>query len=290
VLDFEISDTKLDNPAKGTEVITIANQTVLAKNSGTAKITAIGYNENGEAVKASVDVHVLGEDDDGYYGGYTPPEVSKFEVTGYETLKAFYSVDNSDREIGYEDASYSFGGSKSLKMYPSEKVQLEYEIRSYYPDKTKVEFSVGNDAIATVNDKGEIVAVAKGSTIVSVEVYFYDEEFDEYVMTPFSERIAVTVKDPFNINMIYLMSYKGDEEVVTIPENRGITTIYSFAFSGYEYVEKDLTAGFAPELRPKAHHWLILHGRYTCTARKPKCDSCGLQDICQEYISSHLKV
>ena len=57
-----------------------------------------------------------------------------------------------------------------------------------------------------------------------------------------------------------------------------------------EAVEKDLTEGFAPELRPKAHHWLILHGRYTCTARKPKCDICGLQDICQEYISSHLKV
>ena len=57
-----------------------------------------------------------------------------------------------------------------------------------------------------------------------------------------------------------------------------------------EAVEKDLTEGFAPELRPKAHHWLILHGRYTCTARKPKCDICGLKDICQEYISSHLKV
>lgn len=50
-----------------------------------------------------------------------------------------------------------------------------------------------------------------------------------------------------------------------------------------EAVEKDLTAGFAPELRPKAHHWLILHGRYVCTARKPKCTECGLQDICREY-------
>ena len=60
--------------------------------------------------------------------------------------------------------------------------------------------------------------------------------------------------------------------------------------STVEAVEKDLTAGFAPELRPKAHHWLILHGRYTCTARKPKCDTCGLQDICQEYISTHAKI
>ena len=50
-----------------------------------------------------------------------------------------------------------------------------------------------------------------------------------------------------------------------------------------EAVEKDLTAGFAPELRPKAHHWLILHGRYVCSARKPKCEECGLKDLCREY-------
>ena len=54
-----------------------------------------------------------------------------------------------------------------------------------------------------------------------------------------------------------------------------------------EAVEKDLTAGFAPELRPRAHHWLILHGRYTCTARKPKCDECGIKEWCREYISNN---
>lgn len=60
--------------------------------------------------------------------------------------------------------------------------------------------------------------------------------------------------------------------------------------STVEAVEKDLTAGFAPELRPKAHHWLILHGRYTCTARKPKCSECGLKDWCREYISNNVKI
>lgn len=54
-----------------------------------------------------------------------------------------------------------------------------------------------------------------------------------------------------------------------------------------EAVEKDLTAGFAPELRPRAHHWLILHGRYVCTARKPRCTDCGLQDWCRQYISEN---
>lgn len=55
-----------------------------------------------------------------------------------------------------------------------------------------------------------------------------------------------------------------------------------------EAVEKDLTEGFAPELRARAHHWLILHGRYVCTARKPGCGNCGLKDFCREYISNNL--
>ena len=57
-----------------------------------------------------------------------------------------------------------------------------------------------------------------------------------------------------------------------------------------ESVEKDLTAGFAPELRGKAHHWLILHGRYVCTARKPKCHDCGLNEVCREYLLNNVKV
>lgn len=55
-----------------------------------------------------------------------------------------------------------------------------------------------------------------------------------------------------------------------------------------EAVEKDLTKGFDEELRGKAHHWLILHGRYICTARKPKCPECGLKDFCREYVSNNL--
>ena len=48
-------------------------------------------------------------------------------------------------------------------------------------------------------------------------------------------------------------------------------------------VEKDLTDNIPADLRPKAHHWLILHGRYTCTARSPKCDICGLTGCCKEF-------
>ncbi len=48
-------------------------------------------------------------------------------------------------------------------------------------------------------------------------------------------------------------------------------------------VEKELVKHFPEALIHKAHHWLILHGRYTCLARNPKCEQCGLQAICRYY-------
>ncbi len=50
-----------------------------------------------------------------------------------------------------------------------------------------------------------------------------------------------------------------------------------------EAVEKDLEANIPVELRAISHHWLILFGRYTCTARAPKCDGCPLSGWCKEY-------
>ncbi|MCQ2127748.1 MAG: endonuclease III [Bacteroidaceae bacterium] len=46
-------------------------------------------------------------------------------------------------------------------------------------------------------------------------------------------------------------------------------------------VEKELVKHFPHNVLSTAHHWLILHGRYVCTARSPKCDSCGLSDVCR---------
>ncbi len=45
--------------------------------------------------------------------------------------------------------------------------------------------------------------------------------------------------------------------------------------------EKTLTANIPEEIIPRAHHWLILHGRYVCRARKPECGSCFLADVCK---------
>jgi len=46
-------------------------------------------------------------------------------------------------------------------------------------------------------------------------------------------------------------------------------------------VEKKLLKFVPDEFKLDAHHWLILHGRYTCVARKPKCGECVIQDLCE---------
>jgi endonuclease-3 len=48
-------------------------------------------------------------------------------------------------------------------------------------------------------------------------------------------------------------------------------------------VEKQLIKEIPRELIHKAHHWLILHGRYICVARKPKCERCGIRPACKYY-------
>ena len=50
-------------------------------------------------------------------------------------------------------------------------------------------------------------------------------------------------------------------------------------------VELDLERNIPEGLRPIAHHWLILHGRYTCKAIKPQCERCGLQKWCKFHSS-----
>ena len=53
-----------------------------------------------------------------------------------------------------------------------------------------------------------------------------------------------------------------------------------------EAVEQELEANIAESLRPIAHHWLILHGRYICKARTPLCEKCALKPFCEYYFLS----
>ena len=52
-------------------------------------------------------------------------------------------------------------------------------------------------------------------------------------------------------------------------------------------VEKELVKNIPNELIPKAHHWLILHGRYVCKSIKPRCEECGIKDFCKKGMLNH---
>ncbi len=51
--------------------------------------------------------------------------------------------------------------------------------------------------------------------------------------------------------------------------------------------ERQLIKNIPPELVARAHHWLILHGRYVCKARRPDCLNCGLKTACRYYNKSN---
>jgi len=53
--------------------------------------------------------------------------------------------------------------------------------------------------------------------------------------------------------------------------------------------EKQLVKYIPQEKLVIAHHWLILHGRYVCTARKPKCTECGIKNLCKYYTNQKAK-
>jgi len=70
-----------------------------------------------------------------------------------------------------------------------------------------------------------------------------------------------------------------DTHVFRISERLGLTTNSKSPLQ----TELELVKHIPADLIPKAHHWLILHGRYVCVARKPKCEECGLKPWCRYY-------
>ncbi|MBW7848792.1 MAG: endonuclease III [Bacteroidales bacterium] len=70
-----------------------------------------------------------------------------------------------------------------------------------------------------------------------------------------------------------------DTHVFRVSERLGLTKNAKTPLAA----EKQLVKYLPEELIPKAHHWLILHGRYVCTARNPHCHECGLAWLCDWY-------
>lgn len=76
-----------------------------------------------------------------------------------------------------------------------------------------------------------------------------------------------------------------DTHVFRVANRIGLTTNSKTPLQ----TELTLTKNIPEDKIPIAHHWLILHGRYVCTARKPKCNECGIAEVCRYFTAKNKK-
>ncbi len=110
------------------------------------------------------------------------------------------------------------------------------------------------------------------------------EKFNEIVPNDVKELQKLPGVGRKTANVIASVVYKKpalavDTHVHRVSRRIGLTTNAKTPLE----TEKQLVKYIPEELIPIAHHWLILHGRYVCIARKPKCESCGIQTYCKYF-------
>lgn len=123
----------------------------------------------------------------------------------------------------------------------------------------------------------------------------YLSEMSKKLVDDFNGKVPETVEDLMKLpgvgrksaNVITLVAYGNpampvDTHVFRVAERMGLTTNAKNPFDS----EKQLIKNLPKSVLPIAHHWLILHGRYVCVARKPKCGECGLKTWCRFYADS----
>jgi endonuclease-3 len=114
----------------------------------------------------------------------------------------------------------------------------------------------------------------------------------QMVMNDFNEKIPMTVEELMKLpgvgrktaNVITSVidaqpNMAVDTHVFRVAARIGLTVNAKTVLAA----EKQLVEFIPTELIHKAHHWLILHGRYVCVARNPKCNECGLKPVCKYY-------
>jgi endonuclease-3 len=112
------------------------------------------------------------------------------------------------------------------------------------------------------------------------------------VVSDFGGRIPESIEELMTLpgvgrktaNVVTLVAYGNpampvDTHVFRVSARLGLTTGAKTPLE----TENQLVSHLPRKLLPVAHHWLILHGRYVCTARKPQCPACGLKPFCRYY-------
>lgn len=209
-------------------VARIVNNKIVAVSSGKAIIKVQDPTTN---KSVTFEVTVLAEGDEGYRK-YDKPVADIFTLDGYKTKKAYYIVNNDEKEIGDTDSVNFFEGKYNLSMYPSETVLLNYTLDAYYPTDTTVAYETSNESIVKVDEVGNVTAVAEGFASVTIKV------LQDGKSTYYSQTVSVEVKDPYITTGASLTHYYGNGGLVDVPDDLHLTEIGNFAFANFEYVMK----------------------------------------------------
>ncbi len=218
----------LDYTSSNTSVIRVVNNKLIAVKSGKAVLRVRDPLTN---KSTTVNVTVLAEGDEGYKR-YDKPVAESFTLTSYTTTKAYFQLDSEERDIGSTGDTRYFEGSYSLSMYPSESVQLHYKLYPYFESDTTIKFTSSNESIVKISEAGVITAVAEGYASITAQVMMDGKA------TYYSQSVSIEVKDPFINTGASLTHYFGNGGVVEIPAKLHLTSIGTFAFSNYDYVDK----------------------------------------------------
>ena len=219
----------LEYSSTNTGAVAVVNNKLIAIAPGVSTIIAKSPTSG---LTVNLKVKVLSEDEEGFKR-YDKPVADVFELVGYETIKAYYMLSSTDRDIGEEGSMTYFGDRYSLSMYPSESVKLMYNLAAFFPKDTTVVFESSNDTIVSIDQTGKIVANEEGFSSVSVRVLLDGNS------TYYSATVDIEVKDPYVTTGPWLTHYYGNGDVVTIPEDLMLTEISEFAFSNCQYILKD---------------------------------------------------
>ncbi len=218
-------DEKNPNP-----VVKVVNGKLVALNPGSAWIVGTHPTEN---ISRSFKVTVLGpeDSDNPAYKKYDKPVADVFKVVGYKTLKAYYYINNDERDIGAVDDVKMYSGNFNLKMFPSESVSLITEFVPYL-DSAKIVYESNNKNIVEIDENGVVTAKAEGFSSVTVKVLLDGKS------TYFSKTISVEVKKPWIRTGPSLTHYFGLGGTVIVPADLNLKEIGQYAFSNFDYVDK----------------------------------------------------
>ncbi len=218
----------LDFASSKPSVVRVVNNKLVAVSSGNA---IIRVSDPVTKKNITFPVTVLKEGDEGFRR-YDKPVADIFRLTGYTTQKAYYVVDNEEKDIGDTGDRRFFDGNYSLALYPSETVLLSYDLDAYFPNDTTVEFETSNESIVKIDAYGNVTGVAEGFASVTIKV------MQDGRSTYYSETVSVEVKNPFLTTGASLTHYYGNGGLVTFPADLTLTEIGNFAFANFEYIPK----------------------------------------------------